>query len=104
MHLLSRTAAYAATAVTALALVAAAATTSLASTPAHDAHTTAASAIKPAAAANPTSGYWTGTWATAPESGGDTFSGQTIRQGSFTRASAAPRLVCNCPTPSAPHR
>jgi lysophospholipase L1-like esterase len=33
-----------------------------------------------AAAANPTSGYWTGTWASAPEAGGDTFSGQTIRQ------------------------
>jgi lysophospholipase L1-like esterase len=39
-----------------------------------------AAAVRPAAAANPTSGYWTGTWATAPQSGGDTFSGQTIRQ------------------------
>jgi lysophospholipase L1-like esterase len=33
-----------------------------------------------AAAANPTSGYWTGTWGAAPESGGASFSGQTIRQ------------------------
>ncbi|WP_194909551.1 SGNH/GDSL hydrolase family protein [Catenulispora rubra] len=33
-----------------------------------------------AAAANPTSGYWTGTWASAPQAGGDSFSGQTIRQ------------------------
>ena len=33
-----------------------------------------------AAAANPTSGYWTGTWGVAPQSGGASFSGQTIRQ------------------------
>jgi lysophospholipase L1-like esterase len=33
-----------------------------------------------AAAANPTNAYWTGTWATAPQSGGNTFSQQTIRQ------------------------
>lgn len=33
-----------------------------------------------AAAANPTSGYWTGTWATSPQSGGNTFAQQTIRQ------------------------
>jgi lysophospholipase L1-like esterase len=33
----------------------------------------------PAQAAN-TSGNWTGTWASAPESGGDTFNQQTIRQ------------------------
>ncbi|WP_063627936.1 GDSL-type esterase/lipase family protein [Actinospica robiniae] len=33
-----------------------------------------------AAAADPTSGYWTGTWGAAPESGGASFSGQTIRQ------------------------
>ncbi|HEV2376836.1 MAG TPA: SGNH/GDSL hydrolase family protein [Streptosporangiaceae bacterium] len=32
------------------------------------------------AAANPASVSWTGTWATAPEGGGDTFDGQTIRQ------------------------
>jgi lysophospholipase L1-like esterase len=36
--------------------------------------------VKPAAAANPTSGYWTGTWATAPQSGGTSFDKQTIRQ------------------------
>lgn len=42
--------------------------------------TSTAASVRPAAAANPTSGYWTGTWATAPQSGGDTFSGQTIRQ------------------------
>jgi lysophospholipase L1-like esterase len=86
MHLLSRAAAYAATAVTALALVTATATTGFADMPA-PAHASAAasapvsaSAAKPAASANPTSGYWTGTWATAPQSGGDTFDGQTIRQ------------------------
>jgi hypothetical protein len=33
-----------------------------------------------AAAADPTSGYWTGTWGVAPESGGSSFAGQTIRQ------------------------
>ena len=82
MRLFARTTVYAATTATALALVAAAATTSLAAAPAHATHATtaAASVIKPAASANPTSGYWTGTWATAPESGGDTFDGQTIRQ------------------------
>ena len=80
MRLLARTAAYAATAATALALVAAAPATGFASTPVHTPHVATASSIKPAASANPTSGYWTGTWATAPESGGDTFSGQTIRQ------------------------
>jgi lysophospholipase L1-like esterase len=37
-------------------------------------------AVTPAAAANPTSGYWTGTWATAPQSGGASFDKQTIRQ------------------------
>jgi lysophospholipase L1-like esterase len=41
---------------------------------------TGAHAVRPAAAANPTSGYWTGTWATAPQSGGSSFSQQTIRQ------------------------
>jgi lysophospholipase L1-like esterase len=40
----------------------------------------AAAAATPAAAANPTSGYWTGTWAASPQSGGDSFSQQTIRQ------------------------
>ena len=80
MRLLARTAAYAAAAATALALVAAAPATGFASTPVHTPHVATASSIKPAASANPTSGYWTGTWATAPESGGDTFSGQTIRQ------------------------
>jgi lysophospholipase L1-like esterase len=34
----------------------------------------------PAAATATTSGYWTGTWGAAPESGGMSFSGQTIRQ------------------------
>jgi lysophospholipase L1-like esterase len=90
MHLLSRAAAYAATAVTALALITGTATTSLADTSARTpdvasaavpaAAAASAAAVKPAASANPTSGYWTGTWATAPESGGDTFDGQTIRQ------------------------
>jgi lysophospholipase L1-like esterase len=40
----------------------------------------AAGSVEPAAAANPTSGYWTGTWATAPQSGGASFDQQTIRQ------------------------
>ncbi len=35
---------------------------------------------EPVAATVPTSGYWTGTWATAPQSGGPSFSNQTIRQ------------------------
>jgi lysophospholipase L1-like esterase len=42
--------------------------------------TPTAGVVKPAAAANPTSGYWTGTWATAPQSGGASFDKQTIRQ------------------------
>jgi lysophospholipase L1-like esterase len=44
------------------------------------AHTAAASPVALAAAANPTSGYWTGSWAAAPQSGGTAFSKQTIRQ------------------------
>ena len=42
--------------------------------------TPATGAVMPAAAANPTSGNWTGTWATAPQSGGSSFNQQTIRQ------------------------
>ena len=39
--------------------------------------------VRPAmtsAAASTTTGYWTGTWGAAPESGGASFAGQTIRQ------------------------
>jgi lysophospholipase L1-like esterase len=39
-----------------------------------------ADGVQPAAAANPAGGYWTGTWAAAPQSGGTSFSRQTIRQ------------------------
>jgi lysophospholipase L1-like esterase len=71
--LLRRAATYAVAAASTLALIAAAPL-------AHAATAAAPQTAHPAASANPTSGYWTGTWATAPMSGGDTFSGQTIRQ------------------------
>ncbi|HWG24657.1 GDSL-type esterase/lipase family protein [Actinospica sp.] len=73
-----------AVATTALALIGATTTTAAAAsattTTASTASRATVTSVRPAAAANPTSGYWTGTWATAPQSGGDTFSGQTIRQ------------------------
>jgi hypothetical protein len=74
-RLFRRTLGYVVTAASALALVGAASTIATAAPTTHP-----AAATKPAAAANPTGAYWTGTWATAPQSGGNSFSQQTIRQ------------------------
>src|SRR5882757_4467896 len=75
---LRRAAAYAFVTATALA-ISGIAYTAVASPP-EPAVVTGAGAVSPAAAANTTSGYWTGTWAAAPQSGGSAFSRQTIRQ------------------------
>ncbi len=42
--------------------------------------TSAQARLEDASAAITAGGYWTGTWAAAPQSGGPSFSGQTIRQ------------------------
>ena len=73
-----RAAAYALTTAAALAISGIGHTA--AASPPGPAAATGAGAVGPAAAANPTSGYWTGTWAAAPQSGGSAFNQQTIRQ------------------------
>jgi lysophospholipase L1-like esterase len=85
-RLLRRLAAYGIAAAAAAALAATAFPTA-AGAAAGAAHPTAAqpaaaqaAAAKPAAAAPAATGSWTGTWATAPQSGGSSFDQQTIRQ------------------------
>jgi lysophospholipase L1-like esterase len=71
---------------TALAATLAAATTLVTS---GIAGTATASPAVPSAAAAATSGYWTGTWATAPQQGGSSFDQQTVRQIVHTSISGA---------------